>query len=100
MVKQIPTVAYYVNEYRTDRQRGGCEEGGWYFDTGEFIACRGVHLDREAAENQRTGLSGHIDKSNEGLHSPGSVLSEGEWRALYIEEHSGADFPTERPRYE
>ena len=96
----VPTVAYYVNEYRTDRARGGPEEGGWYYDTGEYVKCHGVHLDRAAAEQQAVSLAAYLDNANEGLHSPGSVLSEGDWSALYIEEHPGEDFPTERPRYE
>ena len=96
----VPTVPYYVNEYQTDKVIGGGEEGGWYYDTGRFVKCHGVHLDREAAVAQRATLVGMVDDKNEGLHEPGSVLSEGEWAALYIEEAPGADFPSERPRYE
>ena len=95
-----PTVAYYVNEYRTDRAYGGPEEGGWWYDTGEFVRCLGVHLDRNAAEQQRNSLTGDLDNRRQGLHSPGSVLSEGDWPDIWIEEHPGANFPTESPRYE
>ena len=98
--RAVPTVAYYVNEYQTDRSRGGSEEGGWYYDTGRFVTCHGVHLSREAADAQRATLARMVAAKNEGLHTPGSVLSEGEWTELYIDKAPGADFPSERPRYE
>ncbi len=37
---------YFVNEYETDRCFGGPEEGGWWFDTGRFIRCRGIYTER------------------------------------------------------
>ena len=33
---------WFVNEYLTWREYGGPEEGGWHFDAGPFIECRGA----------------------------------------------------------
>ena len=30
---------FFVNQYEVDRCFGGPEEGGWYYDRGEFLSC-------------------------------------------------------------
>ena len=92
---------WYVNEYETDRAYGGPEEGGWWYDTGRFIKCRGIFTERVDAHD----LSVRIEKEEmrerrKGLHSPGSMLSSGQWPVVLIEDHPGRDYPRERPRYE
>ena len=32
----------FINVYRVNRDYGGPEEGGWWYDTGEFVECHPV----------------------------------------------------------
>ncbi|MXX33247.1 MAG: hypothetical protein F4107_10845 [Gemmatimonadetes bacterium] len=92
---------WFVNEYETDRQYGGPEEGGWWYDTGRFVRCRGVFKDRDAAAALRDRIqTDELPKRRKGLHSPSSMLSEGLWPVVLMEDHPGRDYPRERPRYE
>ena len=44
---------WYVNEYETNRAYGGPEEGGWWYDYGIFMTCRGVFDNaKEAREDE------------------------------------------------
>lgn len=92
----------YLNEYETDRAYGGPEEGGWWFDTGRFIKCHGEFADDrfDEAIAARKKLDGYLAEKREGLHAPSSVLSEGRWPQIYVEDEPGMDFPQERPHYE
>lgn len=103
----------FVAVYQIDRAYGGPQEGGWYYDTGILVSDPTVyrtlgiqpavfasidaavaHRDRLAAAIERVGL-------NEGLHSPSSVLSEGEWHAAEVHEFPPpAFYPATRPHYE
>ena len=91
---------YHLNEYETDRSFGGREEGGWWFDTGRYVQCHGTFPDRASAEAKRDELEGYLATKREGLHEPSSVLSEGQWPELQIEDHPGRDYPEGRPTYE
>ena len=94
--------AFHVNLYRTDRQYGGPEEGGWHYDTGRFEACVGLFDDRKVAMGLFEALeaSAWLKERKAGLHAPSSVLSEAEWPLLMVEDHAGRDYPRNRPRYE
>ena len=94
--------AFHVNLYRTDRQYGGPEEGGWWYDTGRFEACVGLFDDRKVAMGLFEALeaSDWLKERKAGLHAPSSVLSEAEWPLLMVEDHAGRDYPRNRPRYE
>ena len=94
-----PGGPFHLNEYRTNRAYGGPEEGGWWYDTGSFVACLGTHPTLDAATAALDALAPAIAARRQGLHPPDSVLCTG-WPVIRIEPHPGADFPRTRPRYE
>ena len=89
----------HLNEYLTNRAYGGPEEGGWWFDTGTFVACRGTFPTIPEARDAREALAPHLEQRREGLTPPGDTGCTG-WPELVIEEHAGADYPATRPRFE
>jgi len=94
-----PEGPFHLNEYLANRAFGGPEEGGWWYDTGRFVACHGAFATVEAAAAARDAKANWLADRRQGLHDPGSVLCTG-WPVLRIEPHAGADFPATRPRYE
>ena len=94
------SLKYYVNEYEVDRAYGGPEEGGWWYDTGRFIRCYGAFNSRAQAIKRKAELYSYVKNSNNGKHSPSSVLSRGDWIDIIIEEHEGKHFPERTPKYE
>ena len=90
---------FHLNEYLTDRARGGAEEGGWWYDTGVFVKSHGTFPTREEAWAARDGLDDYLAERREGLHDPSSVLCTG-WPELLVEQRPGANFPARPPRYE
>jgi hypothetical protein len=86
----------FVNAYAVTRHFGGPEEGGWWFDRHEPLAC--VPLLPEMDEDTlRTLLEQGFGGLNEG--DPSSVL--GGTRVLVTtEEEPAAPHPRERPHYE
>ncbi len=91
---------FHLNEYEIDRAYGGPQEGGWWYDTGRFVKCHGRFPTQDEADKARDGLQNYLAEKREGLHEPSSVLSEGEWPELYVEDHEGRDYPQHRPFYE
>ena len=96
---------FRLNEYVTNRARGGPEDGGWWYDTGRFVRCHGTFATREAALAAREAalaareaLSEHLAARREGRHPPGDTRCTG-WPDLLVERHPGASFPTDRPQY-
>ena len=97
----IGETVYYVNEYEVDRAYGGPEEGGWWYDTGRFIRCRGIYTESYLAKTRQLQIEEEeMPERRKGLRSPGSVLSTGEWPIVVYEDHPGRDYPRERPHYE
>ena len=90
---------YHLNEYLTNRAFGGPEEGGWWYDTGTFVACHGVYPTREEARAALDAMQTRLAERRRGLHAPDSVLCSG-WPVFHVEPHPGADFPRTWPRYE
>ena len=90
---------FHLNEYLTDRAFGGGEEGGWWYDTGRFVACHGAFGTVDEATAARDAKANWLADRRQGLHDPDSVLCTG-WPVLRIEPHPGADFPATPPRYE
>ena len=98
-----PAGPFRLNEYRTKRRFGGQEEGGWWYDAGTFVRCHGAFPTREAAISARDAKTEWLAARRQGLHPPSdarSSLSTAGWPELLVEEHPGADFPAERPRYQ
>ena len=117
------TTSLYVNVYDVVQQYGGPEEGGWTYNSGEFL--EGIPAANEQeAEEIRNKLEAKYNPDNSQRKPFGSVkLNNPEkkipdnWEPtsqaddesyvhyegrihVYIEDHPGHDFPTERPHYE
>ena len=97
---------YHVNVYLTDRAYGGPEEGGWYYDTGEYdegmtaVLPQATFYMRHQAEKGREEAQELLDANpNADRRSDvSSVLSEGRYVAL-LEMHEGRSWPQTRPYY-
>ena len=89
---------WYVNEYRTNREYGGPEEGGWWYDTGGFVETHAMFtkLDEASAFCAADEQVRHLDEMNEGERPPSSVLCRG-WHEILIQKHPGEHYPRERP---
>lgn len=94
---------FFLNVYVTNQAYGGPEEGGWYYNVGEFVRCAGTFFNEEHARAERDALQAHIDKTENDPRGPyadrNSVLCEGEAR-VHIERFPGEDYPQSRPHYE
>jgi hypothetical protein len=89
-------VVFFVGVYDVNRNYGGPEEGGWWFDSGELIKTV-VAANRTEAESVRDVLQNDYPHSRKRY----SVLG-GEDYDIYIFEGKLPDpyFPEERPHYE
>ena len=94
-----PEGPFHLNEYLANRACGGTEEGGWWYDTGRFVACHGAYATVDEAKAARDAKANWLAGRRRGRHPPDSVLCTG-WPVLRIEPHAGRDFPAVRPRYE
>ena len=92
---------YYVNEYLCNREFGGPEEGGWWFDTGEFVDCKAMFTTLDEAEEYvgSAEVEEWLERMREDQRPTDSVLCAG-WTDLFIELAPGAHFPSVRPHYE
>ena len=61
---------YHLNEYLTNRPFGGPEEGGWWYDTGTFVACHGVYPTCEEARAALDAMQTRLAERRRGLHAP------------------------------
>jgi hypothetical protein len=96
---------YTVRVYLQDQSYGGPEEGGWYYQTGEF-AWEFVRYSRRFATRKMAALyAGLVNKEtlagvNEGRPSTGSVLSRGKYVAEVWGEEAPLSYPAKKPHYE
>ena len=90
---------FYVNEYLEDQAWGGPEEGGWWYDTGQYLECHGCFASRAEADIRVGELAPHLAEARKGKLPPDSVACTG-YPEVEIEKRLGAHFPTQRPRYE
>lgn len=90
---------WYANVYHVELGYGGPEEGGWWYDTGEFQHGEGPFDNREEALTARGALEAEKAWSNEGLPPKHSVISRGVFE-VHIETHTGRDFPVGVMHYE
>jgi len=88
----------YVTIWFKNRQFGGPEEGGWWYDTGypEFIFP--AYTDEEV-EDLKLKAERFITENNEGRRPIGSVLSEGLY-SVSVENVYPEAFPAVIPHYE
>jgi len=89
---------WYVNVYMTNKEYGGPEEGGWWYDVGEVISSTKYHSKMEA-EKQKLNMQEYCNTMNFGKHEPSSVLCEG-WYTVWVEDEPAKNFPERVPHYE
>lgn len=89
---------WHVHGYLENRACGGPEEGGWYYDTGEFTDCHGAFETRSEAESVLAALQPALEEDRQGRYPPSSVLCGG-WPVLKIETRQGKSYPERRPTY-
>lgn len=93
---------YYVNLYLIDRGYGGPEEGGWWYDYGEFIETAAMFTREEEAYafcQARNAETREEHGLNVGRPPISSVNSRGEYY-FQVEDRPGKDFPEETIHYE
>ena len=97
-------MAYSIGFYEIDRQFGGGEEGGWWYDTGTLNrAFRVVKNEDKAYETARRAnhLIRFFQDKNRQVRDVSSVIySGGRFSAYVFEDALPACFPEERPHYE
>jgi len=96
-------IEYCVGVYDCNREYGGSEEGGWWFNTGSLVhASIRTFEEAERAYRYARRMQKHINKryNNRGSYSDkGSVLCDG---VLEVEVHEGnlpGYYPRRRPHY-
>ena len=94
------TRSYVVSFYEMDREYGGPEEGGWWFNTGQFVRSFKVAKTEEEAITvcrRANRLLTRLRRGQSDIYSMG--YGGGEHRAMIHEDAAPASFPTERPYY-
>lgn len=91
----------FLNVYLKNREYGGPEEGGWFYDTGRFIKSYPIKASDDEVRAKYEAIKARLDERNkeEGNHEPGSVLCDG-YLVVSREGIPGADYPRNRPHYE
>lgn len=101
--QEIPayTGPFTVCLFEYDRDYGGSEEGGWWYETGtpEVTEHMRVFMVEEDAIEYAESLQPVADEMNEGRPDVGSVLSRGRYKFL-ICEGMPRHYPENRPHYE
>lgn len=100
------TPELYANLYLQDREYGGPEEGGWWFDTytpvdGDWIndpPPYGHFASTGKAEEAYRRLKAWCEEENKTRRSPSSMASEGHFVAR-LESWPAEPMPTRRPYY-
>ena len=87
--------------YEIDRQYGGPEEGGWWYDSGTFVRVLGFHLDENRANQLAARANRLLEVVQRRCRQVDSVLYDGgRYRVIAFNGLPPAHFPTERPHYE
>lgn len=100
-----------VAVYLENRQYGGPEEGGWWYDAGELVQDIAFHLElamwptcwaeERNAEAECQRLQAALDAGpNQGRRSTSSMLSTGRYVARVEDFPPPLSYPAEKPRYE
>ena len=88
----------YVNVYLVDRQCGGHEEGGWYYNTYEPIESHGF-FSRRKADLKKVELEAQARDDNSDRPPIWSVRSDGVYE-VHLEDHIAEYSPKYKPTYE
>lgn len=95
------STTFTVSLYLADRRYGGPEEGGWYYDCGEFIRLVRTFRNGDDAYDYCQRLDGKLKNTlNRGRRSKSSVLSNGVYEAAVHEGCPPQRYPETRPYYE
>ena len=87
--------------YEIDREYGGPEEGGWYYDSGTFVRAIGVHLTDESAVRAMRRANRLLERLQRHQPRIDSVLyTGGRHRAFTFTGLPLERFLAERPRHE
>jgi len=86
---------YYINVYELDRNYGGPEEGGWWYDSGEPILSVPFDTIKEAYE-YRDKMEVKFPRT----HKSSSVLYNGGDYSVVMERRFAEAYPNVTPRYE
>jgi hypothetical protein len=86
----------YVTAYETSLGYGGPEEGGWWFDCGEWVET--VQTSRPTAEKIKGDWQENEYMTRRPTYS--SIHRPGDSYDVVIEEAAPQDYPVESPRYE
>ena len=112
-----PRYKEFVNMYITTRCYGGPEEGGWFYEEGEFLKCYGYYSRKTAEEVKKlilaklehkpvyhTGCGDHDGVDPQGFGDDHYLIPGGAWGndniVIILEAHMADDYPTCTPRYE
>jgi hypothetical protein len=113
VLEKADRLPYVVALYKNDRARGGPEEGGWYYDCGEWIrpsledrGFQNYDIPRyftnedDANEYARRGNDYLNDTVNVGRRDISSVLSEGRYEMEVMRGDTPPEYwPAQRPHY-
>ena len=87
--------------YEIDREFGGAEEGGWYYDSGRFVRAIGFYLTDDAAMTAVRRANRLLDRLQRHRRTVESVLyNGGRYRAFSFTGLPPERFPEARPHYE
>ena len=99
----LPDIVYHVTLHMLNREYGGAEEGGWWYDTGEPCESEHnakFHTNALAYEHcARLNEDGVLADLNEGRAPLSSVMSDGVFRFL-VTTGKAKPYPATRPHYE
>jgi len=104
----------YLNEYLVDREYGGPEEGGWWYEVRTFVGChsilpgemffsgKGITPEFARIREEIPRLQAELDREKNDPRGwraeVGNAGSTGRY-VLYVEYHPGRDYPEETPVY-
>ena len=92
---------FVVAVFLEDRAYGGPEEGGWWYNCGEFVRTIKVFRNEDKACDYANRMNGKLHaRFNRYRRSPSSVLSEGHFRASVWGDRVPKYFPQRTPHYE
>ena len=86
--------------YEIDREYGGPEEGGWWYDSGTFVRAIALHFDEAtavAAQQRANRLLERLQRHRREVYSV--LYSGGRYRAYTFTGLPPERFPERRPRY-
>ena len=108
----------YINIYKITQCYGGAEEGGWWYNSGEFLKCVGMYSSRDRANkvasiikkqmkeykpHYHMGNGPHDGVDPDGFGDDDYLQLGGAWGfdniVIQIEEDMGEDYPRYRPYY-